>query len=308
MIFCCAIVDHNIIGELVDMVKAGVPFLVGFDLSISRSFIWINVGNHLNSTQLDIWILLVFKYGQVYLEWSKNDMIIYRVSYLKYIAAFLTYHLMDPLNLLKLFRLYENHSKPEKYQNRSVTDRTEVSAVLYQQFDLYSRPKMRNNWYLKVDHPWISCYWVMFFVLFVVDTQLVFLLQYSLVNMVIHIVGLSKVYGKHWHAIDPRSTLAIKTVLYVIKVWYLRLWNQNQYLTANGFKGKFLAFVPTAHKELVKILMIFLVRQVFEKLCHEYWSASCRTNLKVASVARNGTMGENKLALLRLLFEILPGL
>lgn len=103
---------HRIIKLNVDVLPADVPFLIGIDVLDKYKLYPNTVENKLCGPQLDIDIPLTRKHGHVYLEWSKNERILFTKKELIKLHHNFSHLASDKLlNLLKL--AWVTNSRPD---------------------------------------------------------------------------------------------------------------------------------------------------------------------------------------------------
>lgn len=298
--------DHKMITERVDIVKADVPFLIGLDLLDKYKFYVNNVDNCLCSTKLNLKIPLVRKHGHLYLEWSKNDTIMYTKSELFKLHRNFSHPTSERLlNLLKLARPYENHTETRKIiedicRNCDTCQRFSVPPVRFK-VSLPNEDELVFGDEISIDLMFLdNCS-----VLHVVDTATRF-------SAATFLDKHGETYGQSVEGIWQ----ALASCWFLIYTGYPNRIRSDQGSTFTSVKWKSLVESKgismrlsgiRAHSSLgIGEKLHDPLRRIFKKIRHEYPSANPKTILRVAVKAMNDTMGENGLVPSRLVFGILP--
>lgn len=189
-----------------------------------------NVENCLCWTKCNLKISLAYRNSKVYLQWSKNDTIMYnRSRVLKLRCSFLHSICEKRRNLYKLVSPYENQSETRILLEHICFMCYICKQFLYHQLDIKDCFKMRKNLFLRLKYQLIWCSWINSYILFAVATgnpisgAECFVKQCERYFQAVEGIWQTFIRAGLWF------TLGTGTISDVINVRQLHLWNENHY-------------------------------------------------------------------------------
>ncbi len=300
------LISNKMIQIKVDVVRANVPFLIGLDL-LDEFKLYVNtVTNQLIAPNLNLATPLVRKLGHIYLEWNKEDKILYTKQELVRIHRHFSHPATDKLlNLLKLARPWETDSETkdilEEIKKNCETCQRFAPPPIRFKVTLPTEDELVFGDELSIDLMWIDGKAT----LHIIDTATRFsaatFLDSHGENFGQSVEGVWMAFVNTWclmYTGYPNRLRTDQGSVFTSERWKHKMDMAGIQLRLSGVKAhNSLGIGERLHEPL---------RRIYKKIKTDHPTADPKYILNIAVKAMNDTIGENGLVPSRLVFGIIP--